>query len=71
MIEFARAPAGAAPARRPTSQARNAARRVLACAMRLLDRGFFRIGSEGYAEENETYGLATMRKRHVTVAATR
>jgi len=41
--------------------------RVLACAIRLLDRGFFRIGSEGYAEENDTYGLATMRKRHVTV----
>jgi len=41
--------------------------RVLACAVRLLDRGFFRIGSEDYAEENETYGIATMRKRHVTV----
>jgi DNA topoisomerase-1 len=41
--------------------------RVLACAVRLLDRGFFRIGAEGYAEENETYGLATMRKRHVTI----
>ena len=40
---------------------------VLACAVRLLDRGFFRIGSEDYAEENDTYGLATMRKRHVTV----
>jgi DNA topoisomerase-1 len=42
--------------------------RVLACAMRLLDRGFFRIGSEDYAEENDTYGIATMHKRHVTVA---
>lgn len=41
--------------------------RVLACAVRLLDRGVFRIGSEDYAEENETYGLATMRKRHVSV----
>jgi DNA topoisomerase-1 len=41
--------------------------RVLACAVRLLDRGFFRIGSEDYAVENETYGLATMRKRHVRV----
>ncbi|HET9119057.1 MAG TPA: DNA topoisomerase IB [Solirubrobacterales bacterium] len=41
--------------------------RVLACAVRLLDRGFFRIGSEDYAVENETYGLATMRKRHVHV----
>jgi DNA topoisomerase-1 len=41
--------------------------RVLACAVRLLDRGFFRIGSEDYAEENDTYGIATMQKRHVTV----
>jgi DNA topoisomerase I len=42
--------------------------RVLACAARLLDHGFFRIGSEDYAEENNTYGLATMRKRHVTMS---
>jgi DNA topoisomerase IB len=41
--------------------------RVLACAVRLLDRGFFRIGTEDYAEQNKTYGLATMRKRHVTL----
>jgi DNA topoisomerase-1 len=41
--------------------------RALACAVRLLDRGSFRIGSEDYAEENETYGLATMGKRHVSV----
>jgi DNA topoisomerase I len=39
--------------------------RVLAGATRLLDRGFFRIGTEGYAEQNQTYGLATMQKRHV------
>jgi DNA topoisomerase I len=42
--------------------------RVLACAARLLDRGFFRIGSEDYAEENDTYGIATMQKRHVSVS---
>ncbi|MBA3654658.1 MAG: DNA topoisomerase IB [Actinobacteria bacterium] len=41
--------------------------RVLACAVRLLDLGFFRIGGEGYAAENETYGLATMGKRHAKV----
>jgi DNA topoisomerase-1 len=41
--------------------------RVLACAVRLLDRGFFRIGGEDYAEQNQTYGLATMQKRHVRV----
>jgi len=41
--------------------------RVLAGAVRLLDRGFFRIGGEDYAEQNGTYGLATMRKDHVTL----
>lgn len=39
--------------------------RVLAAAVRLLDRGFFRIGSEEYAAENASYGLATMRREHV------
>jgi DNA topoisomerase I len=42
-------------------------RRVLACAVRLLDLGFFRIGSEEYAVGNESYGLATMRKEHASV----
>jgi DNA topoisomerase IB len=42
--------------------------KALACAVRLLDRGFFRIGSEDYAEENDTYGIATMGKRHVTIS---
>jgi DNA topoisomerase I len=39
--------------------------RVCACAVRLLDRGFFRVGGEDYAVRNESYGLATMKKRHV------
>jgi DNA topoisomerase-1 len=41
--------------------------RVLACAVRLLDLGFFRVGSERYAEENETFGLSTLRRTHVRV----
>lgn len=41
--------------------------RALACAVRLLDLGFFRLGSEDYAEENETYGVATLEQRHVKV----
>ena len=41
--------------------------RVLACAVRLLDLGFFRIGGEQYASENQSYGLATLLKEHVTV----
>ena len=43
--------------------------RALACAVRLLDIGFFRVGGEVYAEENESYGLATVRREHVTVKA--
>jgi DNA topoisomerase-1 len=39
--------------------------RDLAGATRLLDLGFFRIGGEDYAEENDSYGLATLLKRHV------
>ena len=41
--------------------------RVLACAVRLLDLGAFRVGSEQYTEENGTFGLATLRKDHVRV----
>jgi DNA topoisomerase IB len=42
--------------------------RALACAVRLLDLGFFRVGGEVYAEENESFGLATVRRDHVTVS---
>lgn len=41
--------------------------RALATAFRLLDLGFFRIGGEAYAEANHSYGLATIRKEHVTL----
>ena len=42
--------------------------RALACAVRLLDLGFFRIGGEEYAETNESYGVATVRREHVKVS---
>ena len=69
MIDFARAlpKLRKRVAQRPRPRRACRASRVLACAVRLLDRGFFRIGSEDYAEENDTYGIATMQKRHVTV----
>jgi DNA topoisomerase I len=41
--------------------------RALACAVRLLDLGFFRIGGEEYAETNESYGVATIRREHVSL----
>jgi len=40
--------------------------RALATAVRLLDLGFFRIGGEEYAEENESFGVATVRREHVS-----
>lgn len=42
--------------------------RALACAVRLLDLGFFRIGGELYAETNESYGVATLLREHVSVS---
>jgi DNA topoisomerase IB len=41
--------------------------RVLACAVRLLDVGLFRLGSEEYADEEGGLGLATVTKANVTV----
>jgi DNA topoisomerase I len=42
--------------------------RVLALALYLLDRGYFRAGGDRYAEENESYGIATLQCQHVTVS---
>jgi DNA topoisomerase IB len=41
---------------------------VLACAVRLLDVGLFRIGSEIYEHEDSHLGLATLARSNVTVS---
>jgi len=41
--------------------------RVSAIAMRLINAGWFRVGSERYAKESRTYGITTLRKSHVNV----
>ena len=41
--------------------------RVCAGIVRLISHGFFRVGSERYQKENNTFGITTMRKSHVTV----
>jgi DNA topoisomerase-1 len=41
--------------------------RVLALALHLLDLGYFRAGSEQYAEENNSFGIATLLCEHVTL----
>lgn len=39
--------------------------RAAATAVRLLDLGYFRIGSDVYADEHGSFGLTTLEKRHV------
>ena len=41
--------------------------KVLACMVRLLEAAYFRPGSDYYSEENKTYGLTTMRSRHMEI----
>ncbi len=42
-------------------------KRVSAIATRLINRGWFRVGTERYAKESRTFGITTLRKRHVRV----
>ena len=51
-----------AAVRAPTKRA------VAAAVVQLVSESFFRIGSERYAEENRTFGIATLLKRHVEIA---
>jgi DNA topoisomerase-1 len=41
--------------------------RVLAAMLRIIDIAGLRVGNEVYAEENDSYGLSTLTKRHVRV----
>src|SRR5205823_6379209 len=44
--------------------------KILATVVRLLQRTFIRIGNEEYARENKSFGLTTMKNRHVKVKGT-
>src|SRR4051794_35746865 len=39
--------------------------RACAAAVRLLDLGYFRIGNDVYADQNGSFGLTTLQRRHV------
>ena len=41
--------------------------RVAAIATRLINQGWFRVGTERYAKESKTFGITTLRKGHVRV----
>jgi DNA topoisomerase IB len=45
--------------------------RVSAIALRLINLGWFRVGSERYAKESRTYGITTLTRRHVEVRGRR
>ena len=42
-------------------------RKVMATVVRLISRAYFRIGSERYATQNRTFGVATLRKKHLRI----
>jgi DNA topoisomerase I len=41
--------------------------RVSALALRLINLGWFRVGTDRYARESHTYGITTLTRRHVVV----
>jgi DNA topoisomerase-1 len=45
--------------------------KVLATIVRLLERTFIRIGNEEYARDNKSFGLTTLKNRHVKVKGAR
>ena len=45
--------------------------KVLAAVVRLLERTLIRVGNAEYARDNKSYGLTTMRNRHVKVRGDR
>jgi len=42
-------------------------RKILATVVRLLDKTLIRVGNDEYARENRSFGLTTLRERHVQV----
>ena len=56
-----------ATVRRHLRQPRLGRERVLAVVLRILSTCYMRPGSEVYASENGSYGIATLRRKHVTV----
>jgi DNA topoisomerase-1 len=41
--------------------------KVLAAMTRLMNAAYFRVGEERYAKKNKTFGIATLRRKHLTI----
>jgi DNA topoisomerase-1 len=42
--------------------------KVLACIVKLIDEDYFRVGNERYAKENNSYGITTLRSKHLEIS---
>jgi len=72
MIEFGQSlPDIRARVRRDLGQPGLPRTKVLAAIVALLERTCMRVGNERYAEENDSFGLTTLRNRHVKVKGAR
>src|SRR5690606_10202998 len=47
--------------RKPTRE------KIMASMLRLMESAFFRPGNEAYSKENKTFGLTTLRSKHLTI----
>jgi DNA topoisomerase-1 len=45
--------------------------KVLATVVRLLETSFIRVGNDEYVKENDSFGLTTMKNRHVAIAGSK
>jgi DNA topoisomerase-1 len=41
--------------------------KVVACVVKLIDEAYFRVGNVRYAKQNDSYGITTMRSKHVDI----
>ena len=72
MVEFARALPRIRRATDRDLRRRGTPReKVLALVVRLLEATLIRVGNEEYAKENKSFGLSTLRQRHIDVSGSR
>jgi DNA topoisomerase-1 len=68
MLEFSEVlPAIRDRAERDLRAPEQSRRQILAAVVRLLDKTLIRVGNDEYARENNSYGLTTLRMKHVQV----
>jgi DNA topoisomerase-1 len=72
MLEFAKAlPRVRKRVDRDLARSRLTRERVLATIVRLLETSLIRVGNDEYAKQNSSYGLTTLREKHVRVVGSR